>query len=503
MVIGTKTFLACQNSNNTPDFSSLLRFVACDTDEPVKSLQSTVDAAVPALLFVACAFVACQAPPPEPDPFELEVAHRPGGVLNSPVASMIDREATSWSVTIELERFDAIDLRGEPIAERIERALVLPGEEPLRTRGELAAGVVAMDAPPTETPRWAREEHAFLWPGSTVVWSARPVGDPMRSTRERFGLELGRPLDADHLELAVVFEGSVAPRIDEDELDEDEPVPVLAPVARTERLILDPLPATDGVALRLLVPSPRPLLPDAAELVTVRIERGDATPVEAAYQAALADLEAEAESAKVVLPETERLLRREREKAVEALEGASPERQALLFLADASGSDLALDLALVATDDTLFEYQVAMRKVLVSDEASAADTAAFGWIFERASWTWLAKHLADETHEPAPELRAMMLRRAGEAGSSPDVVLELIEGAHGLADLERLLVEENRILLEDGRPAARVRAYDWLALRESAPPEFDPLAPRAERRAVLKALEKAAEAAAEKAGDKQ
>ena len=50
--------------------------------------------------------------------------------------------------------------------------------------------------------------------------------------------------------------------------------------------------------------------------------------------------------------------------------------------------------------------------------------------------------------------------------------------------------DENLIALEDSAPAARVRAYDYLAARGKALPGYDPLAPAKARRA---ALEKARE----------
>ena len=53
----------------------------------------------------------------------------------------------------------------------------------------------------------------------------------------------------------------------------------------------------------------------------------------------------------------------------------------------------------------------------------------------------------------------------------------------------------NRVALEDPSPAARVRAYDWLATQDVEIPGYDPLGLPAARRAALRAWAAAAEAA--------
>jgi len=47
------------------------------------------------------------------------------------------------------------------------------------------------------------------------------------------------------------------------------------------------------------------------------------------------------------------------------------------------------------------------------------------------------------------------------------------------------LLLENFIYLEDISPAARTRAFEWLAARDQAPQGYDPLASLKERRNVL------------------
>ena len=82
----------------------------------------------------------------------------------------------------------------------------------------------------------------------------------------------------------------------------------------------------------------------------------------------------------------------------------------------------------------------------------------------------------------------MRTRGADDSGASPfaahypaDVAL----AARNLEDFRARVIAENRILLEDNHPAARVRAYDWLAARGEAPDGYDPLGDEPSREAAL------------------
>ena len=46
---------------------------------------------------------------------------------------------------------------------------------------------------------------------------------------------------------------------------------------------------------------------------------------------------------------------------------------------------------------------------------------------------------------------------------------EIMHGSSSAGDLQQKLITENYIYLEDSSPAARVRAYDWLAKQKIAP----------------------------------
>ncbi|MEZ5977743.1 MAG: hypothetical protein R3F34_05945 [Planctomycetota bacterium] len=57
-------------------------------------------------------------------------------------------------------------------------------------------------------------------------------------------------------------------------------------------------------------------------------------------------------------------------------------------------------------------------------------------------------------------------------------------------------MNENSLLLDDARAVVRVRSARWLATRGIAPKDFDALAPRDRRRAVLETWRREREAAA-------
>lgn len=450
--------------------------------------RPTLPDCLPSLLL----FAACAASPEGPAPYELDASHRAGTVLTGPVGEAPELAEAPWFVELSLVRFDECRPEGEPLAAYVRRAVTSSGDAPLVSRGELAAGVRVLDTSPNGDASWARREVGFLWPGTSVAWSLAPAADPARTAWERFGLELARTAAADDLRAAVWFEGLVTPRLDPDEGLEGEVRAAPRPERRRERLVLDAPALAGDVALRLFLPAPRPLLPDAADVLEVRLVRTPdlADPdLAAALARAERALEESVRRARPAPPEAERPLRLERASAVDALARRTPHREALLFLADATQASLALDLALVARDGTLAAYQEALRPTLDAPEAREADTAGFGWRLDRATWRWLAGHVGDDGSDADPELAALLLRRAGEVARTPDVLLELVAACAGPAALEERLLAENRVLLEDGRPGARVRAYDWLALRGVAPASFDPLGTREERRAALKALE--------------
>jgi hypothetical protein len=167
--------------------------------------------------------------------------------------------------------------------------------------------------------------------------------------------------------------------------------------------------------------------------------------------------------------------------------GADP-RQAMVFLAGALDAPLARDLVLVLDRSALDR--------LVSDliEAAKIDTAAAPfdprWSLESAAWRELVRALSAGDERP-PELRAafgaIALGAAGQLGAFPALIEDALVSSPDTEAFQERLVSENWIFLEDSSPAARARAFAWLTRRGLGPKGFDPLAPRAARRAALEA----------------
>jgi hypothetical protein len=226
--------------------------------------------------------------------------------------------------------------------------------------------------------------------------------------------------------------------------------------------------------------------------IAVRVERfdpGDAPGMESLFQEAVArarrDVDESAREARARPPEAP--VWPGAGSALEADDRTPFRRRALAFLARATGAALAEDVALGAPDSVIDGVADRIRPILL--ESGDADRTTFGWLFEAAAWRVLAEATKDP--DAAPGLVAMLVRHAGEAGRHPDLLTELVDAADGQATLSRRLVEENLVFLEDTDPAARIRAFDWLAARDEAPEGYRPLASRKERRAALmRALEK-------------
>ncbi len=279
-----------------------------------------------------------------------------------------------------------------------------------------------------------------------------------------------------------------------------EPEPAPAPpdarrVLRREIVLLDVAPRPGEGPLLVLVPRiyRKGEVEAFACVVTVDAPADDAEAL-AALAERLGALRAAGEERARSEPYTEaQLTALRRTSALEALATPGTRREALLFYAQGLGTPLADDLALAGTDALLGAYAAAVLAAFDElDEpalALLADDAALAWHFESAAYRLLADRAS--RGELEPELAALLVRHAGEAGRFPGSIEDAIAAARGVPDLERRFAEENRIFLEDSSPAARVRAYDWLELRGEAPAGYDPLADRDARRAALRALEDA------------
>ncbi len=177
-------------------------------------------------------------------------------------------------------------------------------------------------------------------------------------------------------------------------------------------------------------------------------------------------------------------------RAVEALLLPEKRRFGLVYLAHETGAPLAADVALTGGDHALEQLCTAFLSVWEAgrwedDDPETRPIDLLGAALDRTAYRMLAGARSAGTLSPA--LHSVLLRHAGEVGQHAALVEELIADRPSPVVLRSRLVDQNLAFLEDHSPAARVRAYDWLAQRDLAPPHYDPLAPADERLAALRA----------------
>jgi len=172
--------------------------------------------------------------------------------------------------------------------------------------------------------------------------------------------------------------------------------------------------------------------------------------------------------------------RRGIEDALRLLASPTHRQRALVYLAQETAAPLFADVTLSATDTVVDRLANAVTNEW---SGSTFETATLGWRLERTAYQLRIKLLsADQT---SPDLEAILIRHAGEVGRHPSVLQEMVSEATSIEDLRQRLLLENFIYLEDISPAARTRAFEWLAARDQAPQGYDPLASLKERRNVL------------------
>lgn len=296
------------------------------------------------------------------------------------------------------------------------------------------------------------------------------------------------------LGISLVTTGSLKTEALPDEDDvaasgkEREPsTPAGAAMLTTETIVLTPQALQDQDRLAVVLPSPFDVegIAAFAALIEVRPPAREGT-AEAVTHAVLLKqcqddvLAAAGESGR----EAGRQLdagRRGIEDAVRLLQSPTRKQRALLHLARETGAPLIEDMTLSATDVVVDHLAHAITNECASGLPTQTDV--LGWRLEKAAFQLLVKLLsADQT---SPGLEAIAIRHTGEVGRHPSVLQEMVSEATSVEDLRQRLLLENFIYLEDISPAARTRAFEWLAVRSRAPEGYDPLASLKERRSVL------------------
>lgn len=170
--------------------------------------------------------------------------------------------------------------------------------------------------------------------------------------------------------------------------------------------------------------------------------------------------------------------------ALGALTDPARRRSALVYLATQTGAPLCRDVALTADGPTLDQLSGEVRRVVANPVAGAAPTGEeLGWTLDRTTFQMLNTML--NSSKLPLELQAVLTAFTGQVGRDAGSVDEVSHSLGSRAQFMTRLQAENLISLEDSSLAARVRAYDWLAARNLAPPGYDPLGARKERRAAL------------------
>jgi hypothetical protein len=444
---------------------------------------------------VLCALLlGCRSTPPAqpPELFGLSSEHRPGSALGGAgVATDLPApDSPVWIASLEAAWFPALeDGPGSALESLALHVLESGAPQPLRPRGELARGGRRLEGESTRSQlvplAWSASRRAALLEGSTLVFGLAPrtdIVDPARPAWERLQLELSRGAAGGELVLSLCGR------------------PAQSGAPAEQRILLDALP--DAAPVRLFLPAPRASAPGGGLTLELALEAwpgpadGEATALveDARAELARADELARAHSRPLSPAEGARL---EREDALRALGEPALRRASLLFLSDAAGAPLSGEIALLSDEAHLEAFCAAIDAQWSAQDGGESARTVFGWSLERAALAWLCEIAADEARGLPAELFAALLRRTGELARYPDLLGECAAACGDLEQFQARVRFENLCFLEDGDPAPRLRAFDWLAAQDAAPPGYDPLGDRAARRAALAAARSDAEGGAE------
>lgn len=194
------------------------------------------------------------------------------------------------------------------------------------------------------------------------------------------------------------------------------------------------------------------------------------------------------------LPSREETFRNELVDAWQELVAPAYRRAAWLHLAGALDAQMAQDYGFLATDEDLATVAQDLHAKADAARLRAAEPASLGLAMEGHVMRHLALQGAEGKLEP--QLHGLLLLHTGEVGRWPGTLDEALREARTLSALRTRFLRENESFLEDGNPAARVRAHDWLVARDLGVAGYDPLAEREVREAALAAWDEQREAKA-------
>jgi hypothetical protein len=467
-------------------------------------------------------------PLPIPAGISVEARRYPGNALEGPLKTTVDIGSDLVTVSFALYYLEHSPAQDLPLlAEQSGFVADLNQEAPLQAtpllgaRTSIGRGEEAESIRSTITSGGAgrfalvKEKELALPIGVTAVLGGRATDvvmappaswdpDPVVQIFDReVSLHISRAADHADLELLLILAGPV-PSMSYDP-DNEVPEETTPPrrISINERMSgreapprwiarhefvqpREPL-SCDGESLVFLVRSPFDQFSERIFVLFAEARTSDRPLSEADREALRSELAASTElvQAQCQGPDVAEVRNQLLIEALGRLTDIRERRRSLILLADRVGARLGIDFALIADETLLIDYLERIDRSV--DELKSFSDERLAWLLERRVYALLIDQLISA--EAPPELLAILLRHAGEVARYSTTIEEILASSESLADLDRQLSRSNFLFLEDPDPSSRVRAFDWLAIRGETPDGYDPLAPIAERRAVLLRIE--------------
>lgn len=165
--------------------------------------------------------------------------------------------------------------------------------------------------------------------------------------------------------------------------------------------------------------------------------------------------------------------------------GAQNRRGALLAMVLRSGDAALVDALVTAEEAVLID---ASRRVAALPKPAAPNADAEAdpdWPLAVAIWTAFAD--AAQRDQLSPGTRACLLRHFGSLALDPFGLGEALAGSRDAAAFWAAVRADNQNSLGDLTVHGRVHGHDWLAARQLAVPDYDPLADEPARQDALRA----------------
>jgi hypothetical protein len=418
------------------------------------------------------------------------VSYAPGSPLSEAVHDHAEAAVTTTSLQVivtflALERVPETTL--DPLSAHSRTFVDMPARRGLVSEPSLLAGARAGNVADVPAFLAELEGRAARLPdlrgalprnvtASFAVERDRPNPAREERLRERVRVLVHRLREGD-LELAVEITGASASH-----------------EAQGELAVLDPVKLSRKDGFAVIVPSPfqGEQARAIAAVVLVAPPPADDAPAASAHRAACLQCDADLARAAVLLgkPPARPLATAppppDLSDALLGLSRPGERRTALFSIAQAGGAPVAEDLALTADEKVLRPICERIAKKLAALEAPTRGPA-LGWLVEREALDGV-QDLAHDADLP-PQIELVLARRSGAVSRSLGTFFGIVDASQSLDELEGRLRAGNLDLLEDGSPAIRARAFDWLAARKLAPAGYDPLGPANERRDALQRAE--------------